>query len=255
MFAAIETRFGGSAEQSMKQGRFIQNQESTRRQGNKEDTPRQWQAQHDKGFVNYYCQAHVNAVKRTWAPKLQQFSNSYHLRHYLRGGISQEVETPRYLSLVAPLTKVGDEAVHKELGDRMERATTTTSSLEAEQDSGEEYDNMDAELKFRCTWEKHNYDEADNCRLRTPIKGRENWTDEEKCKTVYGTMKKKKNPIAALRSTTMGSDVKKNKEKKEEGREETTKGGRKKMLRRKRAEKESSKKLKVEEEKESEEVE
>ncbi|GJS05703.1 putative ribonuclease H-like domain-containing protein [Tanacetum coccineum] len=34
-----------------------------------------------------------------------------------------------------PLVKVGDEAVHKELGDRMERAATTTSSLEAEQDS------------------------------------------------------------------------------------------------------------------------
>ncbi|GJW19873.1 uncharacterized mitochondrial protein-like protein [Tanacetum coccineum] len=32
--------------------------------------------------------------------------------------------------------QVGDEAVHKELGDRMERAATTTSSLEAEQDIG-----------------------------------------------------------------------------------------------------------------------
>ncbi|GKD30561.1 hypothetical protein Tco_1241339, partial [Tanacetum coccineum] len=32
--------------------------------------------------------------------------------------------------------KVGDEAVHKELGDRMERAATTASSLEAEQESG-----------------------------------------------------------------------------------------------------------------------
>ncbi|GKE21209.1 hypothetical protein Tco_1432721, partial [Tanacetum coccineum] len=32
--------------------------------------------------------------------------------------------------------KVGDEAVHKELGDIMEKAATTTSSLEAEQDSG-----------------------------------------------------------------------------------------------------------------------
>ncbi|GJZ70003.1 hypothetical protein Tco_0633553 [Tanacetum coccineum] len=30
---------------------------------------------------------------------------------------------------------VGDEAIHKELGDRMERAATTTSSLKAEQDS------------------------------------------------------------------------------------------------------------------------
>ncbi|GKD41634.1 hypothetical protein Tco_1261841 [Tanacetum coccineum] len=34
-----------------------------------------------------------------------------------------------------PFEKVGDEAVHKELGDGMERAATTASSLEAEQDS------------------------------------------------------------------------------------------------------------------------
>ncbi|GKB31916.1 hypothetical protein Tco_0871317 [Tanacetum coccineum] len=50
--------------------------------------------------------------------------------------ISKEVKTPRYLGLVVPLTKVGDEAVYKELGDIMERAATTTFSLEAEQDSG-----------------------------------------------------------------------------------------------------------------------
>ncbi|GKD09595.1 hypothetical protein Tco_1189280, partial [Tanacetum coccineum] len=49
---------------------------------------------------------------------------------------SKEVETPRYLSLVVPLRKVGDEVVHKELGDKIERATTTASSSEAEQDSG-----------------------------------------------------------------------------------------------------------------------
>ncbi|GKB54994.1 hypothetical protein Tco_0905747, partial [Tanacetum coccineum] len=49
--------------------------------------------------------------------------------------MSKEVGTPRYLSLVVPLKKVGDEAIHKELGDRMERAATTASSLEAEQDS------------------------------------------------------------------------------------------------------------------------
>ncbi|GKA64897.1 hypothetical protein Tco_0764604 [Tanacetum coccineum] len=35
-----------------------------------------------------------------------------------------------------PPIKVGNEAVHKELGDKMERAATTASSLEAEQDSG-----------------------------------------------------------------------------------------------------------------------
>ncbi|GKC71298.1 putative reverse transcriptase, RNA-dependent DNA polymerase [Tanacetum coccineum] len=35
-----------------------------------------------------------------------------------------------------PPVKVGDEAVHKELGDSMERDATTASSLEADQDSG-----------------------------------------------------------------------------------------------------------------------
>ncbi|GJT11188.1 hypothetical protein Tco_0858230, partial [Tanacetum coccineum] len=57
----------------------------------------------------------------------------------LRGGLScksKEIGTQRYLSLVVPLKKVSDEAVHKELGDRMERAATTASSFEAEQDSG-----------------------------------------------------------------------------------------------------------------------
>ncbi|GKB84397.1 hypothetical protein Tco_0956669 [Tanacetum coccineum] len=39
--------------------------------------------------------------------------------------ISKEVETLRYLSLVVPLTKVGDEAIYEELGDRMERVATT----------------------------------------------------------------------------------------------------------------------------------
>ncbi|GKF04319.1 hypothetical protein Tco_0034987, partial [Tanacetum coccineum] len=34
-----------------------------------------------------------------------------------------------------PPEKVGDEAVHKELGDRKERAATTAASLEAEQNS------------------------------------------------------------------------------------------------------------------------
>ncbi|GJW33285.1 ribonuclease H-like domain-containing protein [Tanacetum coccineum] len=51
---------------------------------------------------------------------------------YLVSSMSKEVETPRYLSLVVPLKKVGDEDVHKEVGDKMERAATTASSLEAE---------------------------------------------------------------------------------------------------------------------------
>ncbi|GKB05919.1 hypothetical protein Tco_0834114 [Tanacetum coccineum] len=45
--------------------------------------------------------------------------------------------------------EVGDEAVHKELGDRMERAATTASSLEAKQDS-------DAQTRFEATFKKSN---------------------------------------------------------------------------------------------------
>ncbi|GJV45172.1 putative ribonuclease H-like domain-containing protein [Tanacetum coccineum] len=66
--------------------------------------------------------------------------------------------TPRYLSLVAPLKKVDDEAVHKELGDRMEKAATTASSLEAEQDSGSGprcqdtiLGDVDAQTRFEIT--------------------------------------------------------------------------------------------------------
>ncbi|GJR78962.1 ribonuclease H-like domain-containing protein, partial [Tanacetum coccineum] len=44
---------------------------------------------------------------------------------------------------------VGDEAVHKELGDRMERAATTASSLEAEQDS-------DAQTRFEAASKQSN---------------------------------------------------------------------------------------------------
>ncbi|GKC03242.1 hypothetical protein Tco_0994852 [Tanacetum coccineum] len=60
------------------------------------------------------CQTH-RQIKRGWDTKIPQSSG--------------------------PLKKVGDEAVHKELGDRMERVATTVSSLEAEQDS-------DAQTRF-----------------------------------------------------------------------------------------------------------
>ncbi|GKF65123.1 hypothetical protein Tco_0191640, partial [Tanacetum coccineum] len=62
--------------------------------------------------------------------------------------MSKEVRTPRYLSLVVPLKKVSDEVVHKELGDRMERAATTASSLEAEQDSDTILGGANAQTRF-----------------------------------------------------------------------------------------------------------
>ncbi|GJZ51373.1 hypothetical protein Tco_0605888 [Tanacetum coccineum] len=107
----------------------------------------------DKGFVDSGCSRHMTG-NIAYLSDFKQFDGGYVallrlmlLRRKWFGicifgceltfaGISQEVGTPRYLSLVVPLTKVDDEAVHKELGDRMERAATTASSLEAEQDSG-----------------------------------------------------------------------------------------------------------------------
>ncbi|GJV07583.1 hypothetical protein Tco_1345239 [Tanacetum coccineum] len=69
------------------------------------------------------------ALKYDWKDLLHQTKSVKHI------GKSKEARTLRYLSLVVPLTKVGDEVVHKELGDRMERVATTVSSLEAKQDS------------------------------------------------------------------------------------------------------------------------
>ncbi|GKA65101.1 hypothetical protein Tco_0764808 [Tanacetum coccineum] len=78
-------------------------------------------------------------------------------------GNLKEVRTPRYLSLVVLLRKVGDEAVHKELGDRMERAATTASSSEAEQDSGSGprcqdtiLGDVDAQTRFETTSKQSN---------------------------------------------------------------------------------------------------
>ncbi|GJS98477.1 putative ribonuclease H-like domain-containing protein [Tanacetum coccineum] len=68
---------------------------------------------------NYYCQAKVNAVEMTWALKLQLLSKFLSLEAFFEGRLL-----------------VGDVVVHKKLGDRMERAATTASSLEAKQDSG-----------------------------------------------------------------------------------------------------------------------
>ncbi|GJX82441.1 hypothetical protein Tco_0331922 [Tanacetum coccineum] len=79
------------------------------------------------------------ALKYDWKCLLHQTKSVKYI------GKSKEVGTLRYLSLVVPLTTVSDEAVHKELGDRMERAATTASCSEA--------NNHMANLEF-C--DKHN---------------------------------------------------------------------------------------------------
>ncbi|GJR25840.1 putative ribonuclease H-like domain-containing protein, partial [Tanacetum coccineum] len=100
--------------------------------------------------------SHLNAVKRIfkylkgqpklglWYPKdspliLEAFSDSDYAgasldrKSTIGGKRGRDTKIPQS---GGPPIKVGDEAVHKELGDRMERAATTASSLEVEQDSG-----------------------------------------------------------------------------------------------------------------------
>ncbi|GKA50004.1 hypothetical protein Tco_0743077, partial [Tanacetum coccineum] len=55
--------------------------------------------------------------------------NASPLKHVKRGWDTKIPQSS------GPPVKVGDGTIHKELGDRMERAATTASSLEAEQES------------------------------------------------------------------------------------------------------------------------
>ncbi|GJW68967.1 hypothetical protein Tco_0123391, partial [Tanacetum coccineum] len=83
----------------------------------------------------FYCQAKVNVVEMTWVPKLQLLSKFLSLEALFEERSIMSIRSQVWMEGYV-ISKVGDEAVHKELGDRMERAATTTSSLEAEQDSG-----------------------------------------------------------------------------------------------------------------------
>ncbi|GJR46560.1 putative ribonuclease H-like domain-containing protein [Tanacetum coccineum] len=68
--------------------------------------------------------------------------NASPLKHVKRG---RDTKIPQSSG---PPVKVGDEAVHKELGDKMERAATTASSLEAEQDSATARTTDDGEVEI-----------------------------------------------------------------------------------------------------------
>ncbi|GJZ81023.1 hypothetical protein Tco_0646017 [Tanacetum coccineum] len=83
--------------------------------------------------------------------------NQRTLRHVKRG---RDTKIPHSSG---PPVKVGDEAVHKELGDRMERAATIASSLEAKQDSGSGLrcqdtilGDVDAQTRFETTSKQSN---------------------------------------------------------------------------------------------------
>ncbi|GJV57715.1 putative ribonuclease H-like domain-containing protein [Tanacetum coccineum] len=63
--------------------------------------------------------------------------------------VATSTNEAEYVAAASCCGQVGDEAVHKELGDRMEMAASTASSLEAEQDS-------DAQTRFETTSKQSN---------------------------------------------------------------------------------------------------
>ncbi|GJZ43542.1 ribonuclease H-like domain-containing protein [Tanacetum coccineum] len=96
---------------------------------------------------NYYCQAKVNAVEMTWAPKLQLLTKFLSLKALFEERLLINTTKSMDERICYIKSMVGDEAVYKELGDRMERAATTASSLKAEHDSGD----VDAQTRFEIT--------------------------------------------------------------------------------------------------------
>ncbi|GJU90043.1 putative ribonuclease H-like domain-containing protein [Tanacetum coccineum] len=74
-------------------------------------------------------QAKGNAVEMTWEPKLQLLSKFLSLEALFEGRPIMSICSQLWMEGYV-ISKVGDEAVDKELGDRMERVVTTTSSLE-----------------------------------------------------------------------------------------------------------------------------
>ncbi|GJU75007.1 ribonuclease H-like domain-containing protein [Tanacetum coccineum] len=82
-----------------------------------------------KTFVNV-AKTRPNAFQKLHSPSRRPFYQQTALKNIT---LNNKVNT----------VKVGDEAVHKELGDRMERAATTASSFKTEQDS-------DAQTRFEA---------------------------------------------------------------------------------------------------------
>ncbi|GJS95963.1 putative ribonuclease H-like domain-containing protein [Tanacetum coccineum] len=74
---------------------------------------------------------------------------------------------------------VGDEAVHKELGDRMERAATTASSFEAEQDSAKAMTEQEQErINFEAALElQKQLDEREEVATEPTQAQQINWSD------------------------------------------------------------------------------
>ncbi|GJR76664.1 putative ribonuclease H-like domain-containing protein [Tanacetum coccineum] len=135
MFAAIETRFGGNEATKKTQKTLLKQQYENFSASSTESL--------DSIFNRLqkivsrlailgeatYVNMHSSMDGRTCNIK-SVLKESKTSRHVKRG------RDTKILQSSGPPIKAGDEVVHKELGDKMERAATTVSSLEVEQDSG-----------------------------------------------------------------------------------------------------------------------
>ncbi|GJV29506.1 hypothetical protein Tco_1385954 [Tanacetum coccineum] len=128
--------------------------------------------QDDTGFVDSGCSRHMTG-NIAYLSDFKEFDGGYvtfgggaHGGRISGKGLVLHVKRGRDTKIPqssGPPVKVGDEAVHKELGDRMERAATTASSLEAEQDSGSGprcqdtiLGDVDAQTRFETTSKQSN---------------------------------------------------------------------------------------------------
>ncbi|GJU53083.1 hypothetical protein Tco_1226797 [Tanacetum coccineum] len=128
--------------------------------------------QDDIGFVDSGCSRHMTG-NIAYLSDFKEFDGGYvtfeggaHGGIISAKGLVLHVKRGRDTKIPqssGPPVKVGDEAVHKELGDRMERAATTASSLEAEQDSGSGprcqdtiLGDVDAQTRFETTSKQSN---------------------------------------------------------------------------------------------------
>ncbi|GJZ11698.1 ribonuclease H-like domain-containing protein, partial [Tanacetum coccineum] len=117
--------------------------------------------QDDIGFVDSGCSRHMTG-NIAYLSDFKEFDGGY-VKDNTAGMHVKRGRDTKIPQSSGPPVKVGDEAVHKELGDRMERAATTASSLEAEQDSGSGprcqdtiLGDVDAQTRFETTSKQSN---------------------------------------------------------------------------------------------------
>ncbi|GJT12357.1 retrovirus-related pol polyprotein from transposon TNT 1-94 [Tanacetum coccineum] len=128
---------GYGPENSKQESNVVCEKESENSKENSDESlvEEQGKPQHDdKGFVDSGCSRHMTG-NIAYLSDFKQFDGGYvAFGGGAYGGKITGKGTLKTDNL--DFEDVGDEAVHMELGDRMERAATTASSLEAEQDSG-----------------------------------------------------------------------------------------------------------------------